>query len=354
VGAVATKIDSRVKRYLIVAAVFAALLLLLWTRRDGHTNTREMSDENPANVVATGNNNQTDVASPEPQRSTADAGSDTISTNREDQQGSAAPDYVKYPDVPVMFYGLVVDQDTNALQNVRVDIEVRQWDPSAPPDDDLKTAHVQKQTGADGRFEVSGLNGHSVTVRAFTKDGYEPEFWRRNYGEYGSQAGGVIDPEVFRMWSTNLHEPLVSGEKSFVVTPDGRHYAIDLLKGTIAEGDNGDLLAWIKRPEKVMWGQRYDWSCELTIPAGGLLQDSNYLMFRAPEAGYTNAFVCQEHANPNRWSVATGDKRFYVRLRNGQMYGRITINLYADYHGKQPAMIHVSYAVNPSGSRLLR
>ena len=41
-------------------------------------------------------------------------------------------------------------------------------------------------------------------------------------------------------------------------------------------------------------------------------------------------------------------------LRNRQMYGRIFISLYADFHGKQPAMIRLSYAVNPSGSRLLR
>jgi len=70
------------------------------------------------------------------------------------------------------------------------------------------------------------------------------------------------------------------------------------------------------------------------------------------EAGYTNVFACQEQANPLRWSGATGDKRFYVKLRNGQMYGRIVINLYADFHGKP--MIRISYAVNPSGSRILR
>jgi hypothetical protein len=342
------------KRYLVAGIIFVALLFLLWTRRDGHNSAREISQETPQAVVAADASNVSDAASPEPKRSTADAGSDTVSTNREDQPGSAERDYVKYPDIPVWFYGLVVDQDTNALSNVKVHVEVLQWDPSAPPDDDLKTTHVERRTGADGRFEISGLNGHSVTVRDFTKEGYEPEYWRRNYGEYGSLAGSVGEPVVFRMWSTNLHEPLVSGDKAFVVIPDGRHYAIDLLKGTIAEGDGGDLVAWIKRPEKVTWGQRYDWSCEVTVPGGGLHESDQYLMYRAPEAGYTNQFARQEQSNPYRWSGATGDKRFYVRLRNGQMYGRIIINLYADYHGKQPAMIQLSYAVNPSGSRLLR
>jgi len=77
-------------------------------------------------------------------------------------------------------------------------------------------------------------------------------------------------------------------------------------------------------------------------------------MFTAPEAGYTNAFTHQEEANSSSWGFLTGDKRLYIRLRNGQMYGRIIANLYADYGGKQPAMIRISYAINPSGSRLLR
>ena len=86
----------------------------------------------------------------------------------------------------------------------------------------------------------------------------------RHRGEYGSQGGSAEDPIVFRMWSTNFHGPLVGGKKSFVVIPDGRHYGIDLIKGTIAEAEDGDLVAWIKRPEKVGWRERYDWSCELT------------------------------------------------------------------------------------------
>jgi hypothetical protein len=177
---------------------------------------------------------------------------------------------------------------------------------------------------------------------------------QRHYGEYGAQSSSFDHPVVLKMWSTNLHEPLITGDKSFVIIPDGRHYAIDLIKGAIAEGEEGDLVAWIKRPESVRWGQRYDWSCELVTPGGGLLGDSHYAMFTAPEAGYTNVFAYQEAATVNGWGPGTGAKRFYLRLRNGQMYGRLTVELYADFHGKEPGMIELQYAINPSGSRLLR
>ena len=90
------------------------------------------------------------------------------------------------------------------------------------------------------------------------------------------------------------------------------------------------------------------------MPGGGLAGSDQYGMFRAPEGGYTNVFEFQERANVDGWGGSTGDKRFYVQLHNGQMYGRIVVQLYADYHGKQPGMIRLSYAVNPSGSRLLR
>jgi hypothetical protein len=259
------------------------------------------------------------------------------------------------PDVDVAFHGLVIDQDSNALQNVNVDISVTQWDSHAPPGAEVVTTKIESQTGPDGRFYVQGLKGHSTTVLAFTKDGYEPETGiRRNYGEYLPQVTSFLNPVVFKMWKTNLHEPLVAGERSFVITPDGRHYAIDLIKGSIAEGDDGDLVAWIKRPEKVGWRERYDWSCELIVPHGGLREDSNYYMFTAPETGYTNIFAHQQERDSHWWGVATGDKRFYIQLRNRQMYGRVTIGLFADYNAQTPGLIRISYAVNPSGSRLLR
>jgi len=35
------------------------------------------------------------------------------------------------------------------------------------------------------------------------------------------------------MWSTNVHEQLITGGKSFHIEPDGRPYVIDLAKGTL-------------------------------------------------------------------------------------------------------------------------
>src|SRR5215468_4753657 len=84
------------------------------------------------------------------------------------------------------------------------------------------------------------------------------------------------------------------------------------------------VVAWIKRPEKVMPHQTYDWSCELGVPDGGLLESESQIMFRATEAGYTNEFAYEEHATWPSWSGAFAGKRFYVKLRDGHMHGRIS------------------------------
>ena len=114
------------------------------------------------------------------------------------------------------------------------------------------------------------------------------------------------------------------------------------------------MVVWIARPAGVSWGQRYDWSCEVTMPGGGLLESQSQAMFTAPETGYTNSVGLYEKAGSHSWSGGFDGKRFFIRLGRGQMFGRMSLDLYADYHGKQPALVRLSYTINPSGSRLLR
>jgi hypothetical protein len=77
-------------------------------------------------------------------------------------------------------------------------------------------------------------------------------------------------------------------------------------------------------------------------------------MFLAPTEGYTNRFAYTQIAGASGWGDTTGDMSFYVTLRDGQMYGRMSIELCANFHGKAPGMVRFSYAINPSGSRVLR
>jgi hypothetical protein len=341
-------------RYAIMAGIVAALLLLLFLpRRGSDGGIPPASEPAPDTLAPTGSTSSEPGVGNEPGPTAAETGSVSIFKSAEAER--IVRSFNETANTLVAFYGHVVDQDSNPLQNVEVDVMVAEEYMIPSLQTTGTTTVVERRTGPDGRFEVTGLKGHRVTITGLAKDGYEPELGISDvYGTYAAQSGSFTDPVVFRMWATNIHEPLIGGEKSFVVIPDGRHYGIDLINGTIAEGDEGDLVAWIRRPEGVRWGQRYDWSSELAVPGGGLLESQTLAMFTAPEAGYTNAFAHEEKASANGWSFGYERKRFYIRLQRGQMYGRISVDLYADFHGHEPALIRLSYAVNPSGSRLLR
>jgi hypothetical protein len=214
---------------------------------------------------------------------------------------------------------------------------------------------IRLVTDGDGRFQWDDarVTGDILSIANITKEGYELE--PNTFRSFGVASGSYDNPATFKMWNTNIHEQLVIGEKKFSIVPDGRPYVIDLAKGTIAESGDGDLKVWVKRPAQVTLGQRYDWSCEVATINGGLLQetDSSSSMYSAPQASYVPSFQFEQKVGSG-WGDTTGPRRFYVRLNNGQEYGRITIELYARYNNQTPGLIRLSYAINPSGSRILR
>jgi hypothetical protein len=76
-------------------------------------------------------------------------------------------------------------------------------------------------------------------------------------------------------------------------------------------------------------------------------------MYSAPENGYTPSFQLQQQIKGGQ-SGEIGNRYFYLLLNDGKEYGKMSINLFAPYNDKIPGMIRLSYAINPSGSRILR
>lgn len=327
-----------------------------------HVQQANKQENNKPVVTATSGNN---LANPILADKTAAVSNETVGA-RELNMKQAAEER----NVPVRFYGMVIDQNSNALSGVRVKLGVRHNVYAIPNSLEaakyaaLTTEELQKvlnptievETDSNGRFQWvdSSVAGDILGVASLVKDGYEPE-----PGQYSCKAdsGNFADPVIFKMWSTNVHEKLITGEKKFQIVPDGRPYMIDLTQGTIAETGEGDLKVWVKRPEQITSGKKYDWACEVdVINGGGLLQvtDASTSMYEAPADGYTPSFSYEEGAAATGWGDTTGAQQFYIRLNNGQKYGRIAIELEAYYNDQTPGLIRLSYTINPSGSRILR
>jgi hypothetical protein len=168
------------------------------------------------------------------------------------------------------------------------------------------------------------------------------------------QHGKSNPSPQFKMLKHFTEKNLRGRQKTFSIKPDGTRYVIDVSKGTMAESGDGDLSVWIKYDTQTMRGQLSDWLSAIAVMNGGLLEETNdSAMYVAPTNGYTRAFEYNQQIKGGQRG-STGDKRFYVMLRNGQEYGRITIGLFAPYNNDTPGLIRIDYAINPTGSRILR
>lgn len=350
------------KRILIFGTIILTLLLLLlfvWLHGSGSSVFVPPEAQTPASPP-----HPLAAATVQTEKIAASADSLAGKTNQENEFAERAGRSTEALNLPVAFYGLVVDQDDNVLQDVDVDLQVAEahFDVNAYPHEYHKMSSLQRRTGTDGRFELieNGLKGRDVTVISLTKEGYDREL--PGVG-FGAQSTSFDHPVILRMWRTNIHEQLISGEREFKIVPDGRRYAIDLTKGAITEGQEGDLVVWIKRPESVAPSEKFAWSCGLTTPGGGLEpeKDQRSAMYRAPAGEFTNVFTLSVEDNTRARDGMSLDNRFYFKLRNGK-YGRVSASFWTTYHYWAPsyrtdpafAQIRLSYAINPSGSRLLR
>ncbi|MGA2787583.1 MAG: hypothetical protein ABSF60_08650 [Verrucomicrobiota bacterium] len=273
--------------------------------------------------------------------------------------------FVEKHNAAVQFFGKVVDQDNNALAGANIKISINHLImPPAPfmPEVGSKYIDLEKTSDAEGRFEIHGETGKGIGIGTIVKDGYELE--PNRYG-YGPIAGSYDNPVIFKMWRTNIHEQLITGDKSFEIMPDGQPYFINLTDGTISEHESGNLKVWIRYTNQVVQGQLYDWSAGIEVINGGLLEvpqtaiNSGFLgeppfaMYSAPQDGYIPSFSQKSQIKGGQ-SGEIGNRYFYLLLNNGKEYGKMSINLFAPYGDLHPGLIRLSYAINPSGSRILR
>ena len=252
--------------------------------------------------------------------------------------------------VPVNFYGMVVDQNNQPIPSVRIVMNVRHSEYSTSQGISSTYPKTDTQTDFSGRFSWTGETGDEISVESVTKNGYLLSPKAPHY--FAASSSTYADPAIFKMWKETAKEPLIGGSHVFGIVPDGRIYTLDLISGKKLEGAaDGDLQVSVVRPSGVEQTSKYQWSFMIAGIGGGLLETDDEFMYLAPESGYEPKIELQFNPNDSTWTQFV-KKQFFIQTRNGKVYGRIQLQVDALYNND--SAVEINYVVNPNGSRNLQ
>ena len=244
--------------------------------------------------------------------------------------------------VPIEFYGKVLDENTNPVAGVNIHFR---WS-EKPADDGMKTSDTQSDS--DGLFSLHGEKGRSLTVW-FSKDGYHSS--NKGQQTFLYALGQDIyspdpqNPAIFYLYRKAKAEPLISVKQNYRIPRDGTPVAIDLTTGKDTTGETGNMVVqcWTDDQGKSA-GQKYDWRCLVTIPGGGLVLSDKEFDFQAPDKGYVSSTEIKMTADRQDWKDDV-DIKFFYQLPDGR-YGRMTFSMIAGGHH----FCMIESVLNPSGS----
>jgi hypothetical protein len=242
------------------------------------------------------------------------------------------------------FYGLVQDEAGNPIPGTNVTYHVA----SSLLEAMMSVERPQKdsigpQTGADGRFSITGKRGAGIWVTVAHPD-YYPEKSRADldYNNILPEDRPTREkPVEFSLRRKGVAEPLLSLSRTLDVPKDGKPVAFGL-----ASKEGNDILVQVWTDS----GPRpYAWRMRIKVPGGGLALYEGKHQFLAPEEGYLPVF---DFSMPVEGVNGHWDSQyrasFFVQLP-GSRYARMRFEMIAG--GDHFAVIESLY--NPSGSRNL-
>jgi hypothetical protein len=212
-------------------------------------------------------------------------------------------------------------------------------------------------TDQNGLFQFKGMYGESMGVWP-SKPGYEFKGTNTSfvfslmYPKETIYTPDANNPTVLTMWKLQGAEPLmvVEIEKYHGLPFDGTPVYVDLEKNRIT-ANQGDLKITLKRnPLHPDLGKKFDWSLIVEGVGGGLVESTTAYQNEAPAEGYQSEFKYAMSAEGAHWQDGM-QKRFFVKSKNGKLYGWVDLNVYARY--QEGVGITIEGRVNPNGSRNL-
>ncbi len=245
---------------------------------------------------------------------------------------------------PIAFYGKVVDQNEQPVAGAKVWM---QWSAvGATPERTILS-------GADGRFQVSGINGKGISVRV-SKAGYHNgpisygSFEYAGFWEPHFHIPDPNNPEVFQLRKRGNEEPMYLWSLAKDLKADGSVNWFNVKSGKFG-GAAGDLAFIVTRSNQTRMRQ-FDYTFTVqAAPGGGIAFSEEKMMFEAPSEGYVPSWqTAQTFGAPDYTHLQK--LRFYLKTPDGKY---AAVQGHVAQMGDPEAQVQMTVYYNPSGSRNL-
>lgn len=257
-------------------------------------------------------------------------------------------------DVPITFYGKVVDQHGAAVEEAQVFARVRSSTGLT------KLAFI---TDAEGRFEFADIPGRSLFVHAIAKKGYEYPRDDRNSRASSWHPSGqnapVPDrraPVVFHIRRRGETTFLLRSQRQATFTRPAQTKGFDLVQKRLLDLDRANPRVANKhyfdlRIQVVYSAEGDSYEVTITVPSGGILQSSE-LLYEAPAEGYQSQYQLVVKVNDDERPTDPMKRNLYLytRSRSPLIYTGLTVGFYPTQ--RRLGMMYTVWT-NPYGERCL-
>lgn len=257
--------------------------------------------------------------------------------------------------VPIIFYGSVVDQDAVPLGGV--DILYRITSEGILPAVGGKSERVRNHavTNGNGRFSIDGVRGTTLNILKVEKDGYIPITSEGiSFAYSGSASVHRPDPGhpvQFTIPKTGLGYEIVEWKTRLDFKWDGAGRRYDLTTGK-PSGTGG--LEIIPRRKRFVEQQPrdFDWCFDINVRGGGIVQIDERVGPVAPKEGYEESLSLGVGYSDREKLLAETSVHLCVKSAQGS-YGLLKLVVYPDSRetDRFAGMLYGTW--NPTGSPVL-
>ena len=259
--------------------------------------------------------------------------------------------------VPVEFWGRIVDQSATPIEGVSITATVREWY-SLLTTAEAKFHQFDTKTDSKGLFHIRGAKGDGISIKGIAKAGYEllpHQAVSFSYSGPGVNKPAPNQPVLFKMWKKHGAMPLYVHdiENGGVVNGTALELNLADYHHRDESRDTSDLRITASRGGVSTNGlkRRYDWTATVEAVAGGLQVAADEFANLAPTNGYSNRVVIVSNSGDADWSREK-KVRLYFRTRDNRQYG--FVDLAVNVGETHPRFrVTAKSRVNPSGSPVL-